>query len=399
MLFYGYNRLAAVHLECDGSRVEDISVSRALLDDLIVTVGQLFGHHELAGDIGVIGVDVHRCGIVDVLHDIFAGIGVAHLEADTRRRDDLAGFRVLLDDLYKCFVRGIVDEEAINLAVLADIDIEGFKQFFAFPALCLTHGVFAVRQILGFGKAVLIAYKDISLGFLGVFIAACSFQIHLKFRAFFGRFDFGAAVVGVLDYGDFSLDYIFEGVERLCKIVFNGIEPGFCADVQTLGVKQISLGGADLTNRPIVAADIILGGKLTICVGGVGVNELVALIDAVLCTCKRGVALRQTLFRIGFRNRNAEFLENIVKGFACHLIPLDSDGLLFGNDIASRSVDFFEGIAVADQHILKFRHTVFVGDGILVHGNSRKGCAVEPEFHAFGQSILGGFGDLQSAAL
>ena len=370
-----------------------------MLDDLIIAVGQLFGQHELAGDIGVIGVDVHRRRVVDVLHDIFAGIGIAHLEADARRRDDLAGFRVLLDDLNKCFVRGIVDEKAINLAVLADIDIEGFKQLFAFPALCLTHGVFAVRQVFGFGKAVLIANKDVPFGFLGIFIATRRFQIHLKFRAFFGRFDFGAAVVGVLDYGDFPLDHIFKGVERLCKVVFYRVVLGLRTDVQALCIEQISLGGADLTNRPIVAADIILGGKLTVCIGSVGVDELIALIDAVLCSCKRGVTLRQALFRIGFRNRNAEFLENIVKGFACHLIPLDSGSLLFGNDIAFGCTHFFEGIAAADQHILEFRHTVFVGDGVFVHGDSRKGCAVEPEFHAFGQSVLGGLGDLQSAAL
>ena len=207
-----------------------------MLDNLIVTVGQLFGHHELAGDIGVIGVDVHRCGIVDVLHDIFAGIGVAHLEADTRRRDDLAGFRVLLDDLYKCFVRGIVDEEAINLAVLADIDIEGSKQFFAFPALCLTHGVFAVRQILGFGKAVFITYKDISFGFPGVFIATRRFQIHFKLCADLRRFNFGRTVVAVLDDGDLALDDILIGIEGIGNVVFHGIAFCFRADVQTFGI-------------------------------------------------------------------------------------------------------------------------------------------------------------------
>ena len=203
----------------------------------------------------------------------------------------------------------------------------------------------------------------------------------------------------MLDYGDFSLDYIFEGVERLCNVIFNGIQLGLCADVQTLGVQQISLGGADLTNRPVIAADIPLGGELPLGVGGVGVDELIAFIDAVLCSCEGGVTLRQALFRIGFRNRNAEFLENIVKGFACHLIPLDSGSLLVRHDIAFGCTHFFEGIAAADQHILEFRHTVFVGDGIFVHGDARKGCAVETEFHALDQSVLGGLGDLQSAAL
>ena len=207
-----------------------------MLDNLIVTVGQLFREHELAGDIGVIGVDVHRCGIVDVLHDIFARIGVAHLKANTRRRDNFTRFRVLFDDLNKCFVRGIVDEKAIDFAIFADIDIEGFKQLFAFPALCLTHGVCAVRQVFGFGKAVLIAYKDISFGFLGVFVSARRFQIYFKFCAELRRFNFSSAVAAVLDDSDLALDNILIGVERLSNVVFNRVELGLRTDVQALGI-------------------------------------------------------------------------------------------------------------------------------------------------------------------
>ena len=292
MLFYGYNRLAAVHLECDGRRVEDIPVSRTLFDDLIVSVRKLFGHHELARYIGVIGVDVHRRRVVDMLHDIFARVGVTHLKANAGGRDNFTRFGVLFNNFNESFKGCVVDEETIVFAVFFNKDIERCKQFLAFPALGLLHGVFAVRQILGFGKAVLIAHKDISLGFLGIFIAACCFQIHLKLRTFFGCFDLGAAVIAMLNDSDFSLDNIFEGVERLCEVVLNRVELGLCTDVQTLGIDQISFGGADLTNRPIVAADIILGGKLTVCVGGIGVDELVAFIDAVLCTCEKSVALR-----------------------------------------------------------------------------------------------------------
>ena len=203
----------------------------------------------------------------------------------------------------------------------------------------------------------------------------------------------------MLDDRNFAFDHIFKGVERLCKIVFNGIEPGFCADVQAFGIEEITLRGSDFFQQPVIAADIPLGGELPLGVGGVGVDELIAFIDAVLCPCERGVALRQALFRIGFRNRNAEFLENIVKGFACDLVPFHRCCLLVRYNIAVRGIYFFEGISRTNQHILEFRHTVFVGDGVFVHGDSRKGCAVEPEFHAFGQSVLGGLGDLQSAAL
>ena len=205
---------------------ENISVCRTLLDNLIIAVRELFGHHELTRYIGVIGVDVHRRRVVDVLHDIFARVGVAYLKANTRRRDNFTRFGVLFNNLNECLKGCVVDEEAIGFAVFLNKDIERRKQFLAFPALGLLHGVFAVRQILGFGKAVLIAYKDISFGFLGVFIAAGGGKVYLKLCTFFGCFDLGAAVIAMLDYGDFSLDNIFEGVERLCEVVPSLIPKG-----------------------------------------------------------------------------------------------------------------------------------------------------------------------------
>ena len=166
----------------------------------------------------------------------------------------------------------------------------------------------------------------------------------------------------------------------------------------TLGIEQVSLGRADFFQRPIIAADIILGGKLTVCVGGVGVDELIALIDAVLCACKRCVALRQALFAVTLGYGDIEFLEDIVKGLVRYLVPLDCGGLLFGYDIASRSVDFFEGISRTDQHILEFCNAVFVGHGILVDLDAGERCSVEAELHALGQSVLGGLFDREVAA-
>ena len=101
MLFYSYNRLAAVHLECDWCGIEDISVSRTLLDDFIVAIGQLFGHHELARYIGVIGVDVRRRRVGYMLHNIFARVGITHLKANAGGRDNFTRFGVLFYYLYR----------------------------------------------------------------------------------------------------------------------------------------------------------------------------------------------------------------------------------------------------------------------------------------------------------
>ena len=236
MLFYGYNRLAAVHLECDGSRVENISVCRTLLDDLIIAVRKLFGHHELARCIGVIGVDVHRRRVVDMLHDIFARVGVTHLKANAGGRDNFTRFGVLFNNFNECLKGCVIDEETIYLSVLADEYRKRRKQFLALPALGLLNGIFAVRQILGFGKAILIAYEDISFGFLGVFVAARRFQIYFKFCADLRCFNFGSAVVAVLDDSNLAFDNILIGVKRLGNVVFHGIQLGFCADVQAFGI-------------------------------------------------------------------------------------------------------------------------------------------------------------------
>lgn len=133
------NGFLAVHLECDGCGVEDIPVSRTLLDDLIIAVGQFFGHHELARHICVIDVDVRRRRVVDMLHNIFARVGVAYLEADALSRDNFACFGVLFNDFNERLIRSVVDEETVHLSVLADEYGKRRKEFLSVPSLvCFT---------------------------------------------------------------------------------------------------------------------------------------------------------------------------------------------------------------------------------------------------------------------
>ena len=171
-----------------------------------------------------------------MLHDIFARIGIAHLETDARLRNDFTCFGVLFNDFNERFIGSVIDEETVNSTVLADENGKRRKKLFALPALSLLHGIFAVRQILGFGKAVFITYKDISFGFPGVFIATRRFQIHFKLCANLRCFNFGSAVIAVFDDSNLALDNILIGVERLGNVVFHGIQLGFRANVQTLGI-------------------------------------------------------------------------------------------------------------------------------------------------------------------
>ena len=73
-------------------------------------------------------------------------------------------------------------------------------------------------------------------------------------------------------------------------------------------IKQVALGRADFTDSPVIVTDIILCCKLPIFVCGIGVNQFLALIDAVNRTCQSGVALRISCFCIGLCDSHIEFL-------------------------------------------------------------------------------------------
>ena len=103
--------------------------------------GKRFRQHQAARGVGIEGVDVHRGGVIDMLHHIAAGIGVSHLEADPHCGDDLSGFNVLLDDFHQRLKGGVIDKVAINLSVFLDEHVEGGHQRRTFLALGLDNGI------------------------------------------------------------------------------------------------------------------------------------------------------------------------------------------------------------------------------------------------------------------
>ena len=94
------------------------------------------------------------------------------MEPGPRIGDGDAGFRVHLDHLDEAGKIGVVDKVAVGLTVLGDIHFKIVHQLTAFPALGLADDISAVGQLFRLSKAVLIADKNIALGFLGIFIAA-----------------------------------------------------------------------------------------------------------------------------------------------------------------------------------------------------------------------------------
>ena len=82
-----------------------------------------------------------------------------------------------------------------------------------------------------------------------------------------------------------------------------------------------------------------------------------------------------------------------------YLVPFDGSGLIFGYNIADIGVNFLQGVTGADQHIIECRNAVLVGDGVCIHFFTAHGRSVQMEFNARIQSVLGGFGHFQRAAL
>ena len=175
----------------------------------------------------------------------------------------------------------------------------------------------------------------------------------------------------MLDDGDSALDDLLGHI--VCRgVVFHGVVLCLCADGINGAVQQIALGGRDLTDGPVVAADIVFRGELPVGIRSVGVHKLVALIDAVDGTGKGGIALRQTRFGVALGDGHIPLFQNVRKALVCDGVPFHRRRLICGDDIADRRIDFLQRIARADQHIGKYGFARAVGHGVFIHRKPRK---------------------------
>ena len=386
------------HIELDRLMTEHIAVrSGDLLEGVALAKLQLLRRDEHAGVIGVEGVDGGNLRIGKG-HFYLGAIRTKDLEARTRIGNGIAGLRIHLDDLNEGLEVGVVDEVAVGLAVLGNEHIKVAHQLTTLPAGDLMHGVHAVGQVLTLGKAVFIASQVVPLRILCRLIAAGRFQIDGKNRAFFGRFNLCVAVVGVLDDGDIALLHLLGNSHGRRSVQLNGVIGRLCTDRINGAVQQIALGGTDLTNRPVVAADIIAGGELAVLVGVVGIHKLIALIDAVGGTGKRSITLRRSDLTVALSDGDIEFLEDVGKALIGYTVPFHCGALTVGNHIANDGVHLLQRVAGADKHILEGRNTVFIGNSKFIHGQTAERGSKKVELHTLVQSVLGGLGHGQITA-
>ena len=209
-LNHSYEFSRSVYLEGYGSAVKHISEAGVLLDDFVIAIRECIRKHELSACIGVVDFDVHRSGIVDVLNHIFTSVGVTNLETDTRSRDNLSGFRVLLHDFNFSFKGGIVNEVTIGFAILIDSHVKCRHKLFAFKSFGLLYSVYTIRQPFGsFGIAIHIGHEQGSFDFSCILIGSCTLEEHLKNCIFFRMLNLCRAIISMLDNCDFAEDDIF----------------------------------------------------------------------------------------------------------------------------------------------------------------------------------------------
>ena len=260
------------------------------------------------------------------------------------------------------------------------------------------HGIHAVGQVLTLGKAVFIAGQIVPLTIFGGFIAAGRFQIDGEYCALFGSFDLRITVIRVLDDGDIALLHLLGNSHSRRGVQLNGVIGCLCTDRINGAVQKIALGGADLTNHPVVAADIIAGGELTSFIGVVGIHKLIALIDAVGSTGKRSITLRRSGLAVALGDCNIELLEDVGKALIGYTVPFHCGTLAVGNHIVNGGVHLLQRVASADEHILESRNTVFVGNCVFIYRQTAERGSKKVELHTLIQSVLGGLGHSKLSA-
>jgi len=92
-------------------------------------------------------------------------------------------------------------------------------------------------------------------------------------------------------------------------------------------IEKVAGAGVDLSDRPVIAADIVAGLKGAVRPGGVGVNQLVAVKQTIDRAAKGRVSLGVARFRVNLISLYTELLQNIAEMDRGGLAALNGDGL------------------------------------------------------------------------
>ena len=256
----------------------------------------------------------------------------------------------------------------------------------------------AIGQLLGLCKAIFVTGENVALGFLCSVVAACRLEIKLELCADFRGFDLGFSVIGMLDDGDVAFDNLFRhiigGVVQLDLIQFR-----FCTYLVDGGIQKIPLAGVNFTNRPVRITDIIIRGELTVFIGGIAVDEGIALIKPIGGSGKGTVTLGRAGFYITLGYGDTELFQHIVYALVCDFVPGNRGALGLRHHIADGSINLLQYKIRADEDVFKPRHAAGIRHSVFIHRQTGKRSSIEMEGHSLHQTVLAGLCDLQTAAL
>ena len=109
----------------------------------------------------------------------------------------------------------------------------------------------------------------------------------------------------------------------ICGVQLNGILACRCTYRVHGFIQQIPLGRRNLTDCPVITADIICGCEPSLAVGGVSIHQLTALVDTIDGTRQRCIALCLHHLNVGFIYLHTELFEDVGHGCLGHIIPVN----------------------------------------------------------------------------
>ena len=194
----------------------------------------------------------------------------------------------------------------------------------------------------------------------------------------------------MFDQGNITLDDLLSHSHGNA-VVFHCIKLRFSSYGMDSLIHQIAFGGCNLTDTPVIAADIVAGSELTICIGHIGVNQLLTTEHTILCSGKRGIALGHSGFRIGFGNSSVPLFQDIGKALSRHSVPLNRCRLGVGNYITHGYIHFLQHIAGTDEDIVEICLAGAVCHSVFIYCDAGERGSVQMEGHTLYQAVLTGF--------
>ena len=326
------NGLAAVNAERHRLTGKDITIRRRHLVKLVIAGVQRLRQHQPAFIRNIERIKSLRVRVVDFLRDKFAGRQVFDLEPGTGHRDNITGLGVTLLHAQPCGDGAVIQDIAVSLTVCGNKYCKVRNKSLSIFAGNLVDRIVSIWQHFRRRKTIAVRRKQVALTFFRRIIAAGSFQVNLKdsagLRSFNGSFvrflrifflgHIRVRVIRMLDKLNVAVNHSFRDVVFRC-VQLHFIQRRGRAHLINGIIQKITGTWFNLTERPVIAADIIAGHKTAVRPGGVGIYQFTVIEQAISCACQGSIALGGSGICVALYYMDAEFLQNITE--------MDSNGL------------------------------------------------------------------------